>query len=229
MAKDFLHSAYQSYYPQIEPMKKVVPDWYREMDRFVGGSLEVFPNSTKTAKTCVPFLDSLTVGYCIPLAFDVLVSFTEDGALSTTWSTTDASPVVHRESKYASTLPVPHGHLPYHLAWFVQHVIKLPKGYSALVTHPFNRFDLPFTTLSGIVDVDWAMYGGVLPFFLKEGFTGVIPAGTPIAQVIPFKLENWKSQLDTSLIKEAENNQRESRTKVLGWYKSKHWRKKDFS
>jgi hypothetical protein len=32
-----------------------------------------------------------------------------------------------------------------------------------------------------------------MPFFLIKGFTGVIPAGTPYAQLIPFKRENWES------------------------------------
>jgi hypothetical protein len=35
---------------------------------------------------------------------------------------------------------------------------------------------------------------GNIPFFIKEGFSGVIPKGTPIAQVIPFKRESWTSK-----------------------------------
>ena len=32
--------------------------------------------------------------------------------------------------------------------------IETPPGYSMLITHPFNRPDLPFTTLTGLVDCD---------------------------------------------------------------------------
>ena len=32
---------------------------------------------------------------------------------------------------------------------------------------------------------------GNVPFFIKSGFEGVIPAGTPIAQLIPIKREKW--------------------------------------
>jgi len=30
----------------------------------------------------------------------------------------------------------------------------MPAGYSLLITHPFNRHDLPFVTLTGLVDAD---------------------------------------------------------------------------
>ena len=31
---------------------------------------------------------------------------------------------------------------------------EMPAGYSLLITHPFNRHDLPFVTLTGLVDAD---------------------------------------------------------------------------
>jgi hypothetical protein len=60
--------------------------------------------------------------------------------------------------------------------------------------NPANRFDLPFQTITGIVDCD--KYPGQVhfPFFLKEGFTGIIPKGTPIVQIIPIKRDSWKRE-----------------------------------
>jgi hypothetical protein len=34
-----------------------------------------------------------------------------------------------------------------------------------------------------------------MPFFLIIGFSGVIPAGTPYVQMIPFKREDWASEI----------------------------------
>jgi hypothetical protein len=63
-----------------------------------------------------------------------------------------------------------------------------------LFSNPINRFDLPFQTITGIVDCD--KYPGQVhfPFFLKEGFTGIIPAGTPVTQIIPIKRERWQRE-----------------------------------
>ena len=40
--------------------------------------------------------------------------------------------------------------IKFHNLW----TIEAPEGYALLFTHPVNRFDLPFTTLSGLVDCD---------------------------------------------------------------------------
>ena len=45
--------------------------------------------------------------------------------------------------------------------------IELPPGYSLLVTHPINREDLPFTTLTGLVDVD--LYSMAFVHFPRAG------------------------------------------------------------
>ena len=42
------------------------------------------------------------------------------------------------------------------------------------------------------------MLPGTMPFFILRGVTGVLPAGTPYAQIIPFKREHWISEVDVS-------------------------------
>ena len=66
--------------------------------------------------------------------------------------------------------------------------IKVPAGYSVLLTQPFNRPDLPFTCFSGLVDCDRFETTINLPF-LWTGPVGqhLLPAGTPIAQIIPIR------------------------------------------
>ena len=90
--------------------------------------------------------------------------------------------------------PTPAGHYDDHFHWYPNWAPSLPKGYSALYVSPINRFDLPFTTVAGIIDNDKMDTPGLMPFFLKKGFTGIIPAGTPYVQIIPFKRDDWESE-----------------------------------
>jgi hypothetical protein len=96
-----------------------------------------------------------------------------------------------------------------------------------LVTHPLNRFDLPFTTVSGIVD-EGVPWGGNFSFWVNKGFQGVIPKGTPIAQIIPFKTESWKSEKSTYLVDYAKKRLHEKTTFVSGYYKKFIHKKKKF-
>jgi hypothetical protein len=123
--------------------------------------------------------------------------------------------------------PWPSDFEPIAFAWRFNATILIPGGYSLLITHPLNRFDLPFQTLSGVVD-NFHLYDGDLPFLLKKGFRGVIPMGTPIAQILPFKRENWKSVKDASIVKQAELNRRYSTSVFKGWYKNNIWKRKTY-
>ena len=53
--------------------------------------------------------------------------------------------------------------------------------------------DLPFTIFPGIVDTDTYYAPVNIPFTMNDQkFEGLIPKGTPIVQVLPFKRESWK-------------------------------------
>ena len=93
----------------------------------------------------------------------------------------------------------PRGYHMKHFAWWADWAVELPDGYSALYTHPLNRFELPFLTTSGVVDNDKVHLPGTMPFFLLKGVRGILPAGTPYAQIIPFKREHWESEVDVPL------------------------------
>jgi hypothetical protein len=97
------------------------------------------------------------------------------------------------------------------------------------MTHPLNRTDLPFYTLSGIVDSDNYMGEGKVPFFIKKDFTGIIPAGTPIVQIIPIKTDEvWKSEKAEHLMQERDKQQWLLRTSITGYYKKVFRRSKIF-
>jgi hypothetical protein len=126
-------------------------------------------------------------------------------------------------------IPVPAGCNEMHFAWHFHHSFILPKGYSALFTHPLNRHDLPFTTLSGIVDGGIKMDpNGNIPFYLKENFEGIIEQGTPIAQLIPFRQENWKSIKTEGLAMEGKLHDLMASSVFKGWYKNNFWKQKKY-
>jgi predicted membrane-bound spermidine synthase len=80
----------------------------------------------------------------------------------------------------------------------------------------------PFTILPGIVDTDTYTAPVNFPFVLNDiNFEGLIPAGTPIAQVIPIKRDEWQMSLGTQ--KEFDEQQKVTnrlQTKFFDRYKS---------
>ena len=77
--------------------------------------------------------------------------------------------------------------------------IELPPGYSLLVTHPINRHDLPFVTLTGLVDADRYRDNFIhFPARWRDpDFNGCLPAGTPVAQCLPLKRNRWTHKFGT--------------------------------
>ena len=79
--------------------------------------------------------------------------------------------------------------IKFHNLW----TIEAPPGYGLMFVHPFNRFDLPFTTLAGLVDAD--RYHDLAIHFpavwRDPDFSGVLERGTPVAQCIPVPREDW--------------------------------------
>jgi len=220
------------------PAKKHIPDWYKKTPVFHGDGkphVRGHGGSSPTIKACAPFLDSMLTGYVVELWMDVEISKTrgmtgmgkEEPQIH--WPAMPI-PIQERSPAIAEHLPIPTGHYDKHYIWESPIIIEVPKGYSLLITHPLNRSDLPFTTLSAVVDADTNPMGaGAIPFFLKKDFEGIIPRGTPIFQVIPFKREAWVAEKDDSLIS------RGKRVTVLAiayahaFYKRFSWTKKEFN
>jgi len=76
------------------------------------------------------------------------------------------------------------------------------------------------------VDGDFYMHGGNIPFYIKEGFEGVIPEGTPIMQIIPFLRENWVLKKNKYAWNIASLNTVGVDYKNGSWYRRKKWQKK---
>lgn len=222
------HAVSDPSFPTIASSKSFVPSWYKDQPRFPDNLKEIkkLPHPL-TFKMCSAFGDSFISGYTIPLPVDIAVEKTENGPIISWSSQADPSGFLSvRDKALSENLPTPTGFYDVHFVWLTKHCLKIPKGYSVLITHPFNRYELPFLTLTGIVDGEYTMPKGNVPVFFKEGFEGIIPAGTPIMQILPFKTENWTSEEDSLIIKEADINDKKSINLAYGWYKKNIWKRK---
>lgn len=181
-----------------KPIIKTIPDWYRKADRFAKNPQDnefiIGPDNGKipTWKACPAIFDIMGTGYSLNTPCDIEF-FNGPNGLDFKIKNVKYLSFVHKRSEMPQ-FEHPKGYYKNHFAWTCDWQIKLPDGYSALYSQPFNRFELPFLTTAGIIDNDKVSMPGSMPFFIENGFEGVIPAGTPYAQLIPFKRENWKSE-----------------------------------
>jgi hypothetical protein len=177
-----------------------IPDWYKKLPRFVGNSDKpIKALGRKDLKMCVPFRDAMVTGYMVLLPAEIEVCISNDGDVDIFYNQQLPFKLAHKrgpldEQNQGYGMPHPIGTVPIMFAWGALFGIGTNKSDSVLITHPLNRHDLPFVTTSGIIDSGYDDKAGNIPFFIKEGFTGIIPKGTPIAQVIPFKRENWVAE-----------------------------------
>jgi hypothetical protein len=217
------------YMPNIKPAKNYIPDWYKDIKGYNKNNLKIKKENNRielNLKSCMPFFDPFNIGYIVELAQDIYVEI-EDGSPKIIWRGVP-DPLSAREVG-ENIIPIPHGYSDTHFTWKNPYILNAKKGYSAIVTHPFNRHDLPFITLTGIMDIEVLVGNGNIPFFIKKGFEGLIPRGTPILQIIPFKRESWKINKDESLIEKNNKENIDKERSMIGWYKSNRWQKKEFN
>ena len=214
---------------QPQPIKHLLPQWWKDAESRVPNPENGFIESG--LKKCVPFMDAMISGYTLTLPYDVFVIPLEDGNIKLSWSGPAALQdfVAERTKELGATLPRPAGHAPNHLVWRGIWGMRTPRGWSVLVTHPLNRFDLPFTTTSGIIDSDEFSAPGNIPFFIKEGFSGMIPKGTPIAQIIPIKRASWKMVPNNQGMVDLETIHSKAVREEGKSYKKLMWHRKEYN
>lgn len=209
------------------PAKKFLPEWYRQSETTIVGE---DGEESAGLKKCVPFLDSMLSGYMLTSPVDIFVSKNEDGTLNIRWNSSESfiDFISERKGLLGSKMPRPAGHYSNHLAFRGVWGFRTPKGWSVLVVHPLNRHDLPWTITSGIMDSDRYSTSGNIPFFIKEDFTGMIPAGTPFAQLIPIKRASWRSVKNDKGILFLDDLQGAMVRKLNKSYKKFFWVKKEY-
>jgi len=220
-----------------KPIIKLIPEWFRKADRYAKDGKNDFiigPDSGKipTWKACPAIFDIMSTGYSLNTPCDIEFFKNSQKEIDVKIEDIKYLSFVQRRSPMPQFVH-PEGYYQEHFAWFGEWQVKLPKGYSALYSSPFNRYDLPFLSTSGIIDNDKVNLPGSYPFFIRKGFTGIIPAGTPYVQVIPFKRENWISEIieeedANKLFEEMRLNANKYRKPNGGVYKNKIWEQRTY-
>jgi hypothetical protein len=202
--------------PPPVPASLGIPDWLKAMPTQAFSAVSM--RDEDTIKRCPPVIDAMTSGFLLPLICDLKV---ENGAI--TWDNDlpaggalefPRSPIGFHDNSQVLGSPLFEPDrlvIKFHNLWS----IEAPEGYSLLFTHPLNRFDLPFTTLSGIVDCDRYHESRIhFPAHWHDmNFSGVLPKGTPVAQCIPVKREKWV--VTTAPLTEEETQRFHETTKAI--------------
>lgn len=173
----------------------------------------------------MPFGDAMRAGYIQETWCDIHIS-QEQGRLNYNFP---AKPTImgHREPDPDHAIPVAEAlWTPADLAWHTPWVPRAPKGWSILFCSPLNRMDLPFQVTAGIIDSDQFFHtpGGQVPFFIRRGFTGIIPKGTPMYQMIPIRREErWTASRQPSDEQAWRKRHHEIISRFTGAYRDKFW------
>ena len=220
-----------------KPAAHSVEQWYKDAPKFARrdgspGTLEEAKKrkSFATFKNCVSFFDIMTAGYTFDTVCDIKVFKDKDG--KTNLELSKGYEVFAGKRGLTKDFVEPEGYEEDHFYWYPPWSVKLPKGYSALYINPSNRTELPFMSFEGIIDNDKLNITGQYPFLIKKGFEGIIPKGTPYMQIIPFKREDWESEVEKKTPAEIELFQTRGNFKYrknkVNYYRDNEWNRKKF-
>ena len=173
-------------WPHPKPASLFIPDEYKKLKRHFKDNLH-----RPTLKTCIPFLDCLTMGYIIPFDQDYLVDPVETDFTIVPANREQSDFGFHNQAQLPKEWKKTTGENAgkFHNKW----LIKTPPGYSCLFVKPMNRIEERFEMISGVVDTDTYVNAINFPFILrKRDEQFLIKKGEPMIQVIPFKRESWK-------------------------------------
>ena len=241
-----------------QPASGSVPEWYKSMESYIGGDKKPSGDggTTGTIKRCMPVFDAIVGGYVLYTPVDVYISQkpieygdkehyekTGETKLLTAaqikkkklkptqpfYEWPSFGPIQFHPVDQAPDHPGRNGHQGSYPKWINPWSIKTEPGYSVLFMQPMHRESI-FTILPGVVDTDTYTAPVNFPFVLNNWeFEGLIPAGSPMAQVIPFKRESWTMEMGNQeeLIEQI-NVTRKLRTRFFDSYKAQYRQPKEY-
>jgi len=190
----------------VKPSKHYLPQWFKSMadshekpknldgppNRF-GKSYDIAKKWREgTVKRCPAIVDLMSEGFIIPMWSDFLVQ--RDKKLLE-WDNSDFPYGLDFHSKQQIyNWPLKKTDFPEGVKFVNPWRIYTPPGYSVMFTTPTYQFEKRFTVLPGIVETDTYHHIN-FPTIWHTTKDTIIQRGTPFIQVIPFKRENWKSDV----------------------------------
>jgi hypothetical protein len=215
------------------PASKLIPDWYKNLESYISGDKrpDGQGSTTATAKRCMPIFDAITSGYIISTHTDLFVSqkMDENGKLQPYYEWANFGAISFHPKNQLPDHPDGSGHEFSYPKWNNSWSIKTPPGYSTLFISPLHR-ETPIIVLPGVVDTDTYNAPVNFPFVLRDSkMEGLIPAGTPIMQIIPFKRDEWQMQIgDVTEFENQAKTTNKLRTKFFDSYKNQFRQPKEY-
>lgn len=183
----FCHPNLEGIIPEPRPSTKHIPDWFKKVPVEIPEIRDSFGTPTFTVKKCLPVLDAMCAGYMIPIQADVHVVSNHDLTILKATCSDEIKSVEYHDIRQlgGNTSPT----YPSPPLKFINHwVIKTKPGWSCLFIPPVSTFTSDFTCMAGLVDTDRYVKEVNFPAaWNTPNFDGLIRAGTPMVQVIPFK------------------------------------------
>ena len=212
---------FKDVWPHPQPATRFIPDEFKKLKRFREDNLH-----EPTLKTCVPFLDSLTMGYIIPFDQDYVVDPVENDFSVTPANREQNDFGFHNKAQ----LPKEWKTAGENAGKFINKwLIITPPGYSCLFIKPMNRLETRFDIIAGVVDTDTYINVINFPFILnKRDKQFLIKKGEPMVQVIPFKRQSWKMWSGFYYEKRHSKVSSFLNSEWIDRYKKYFWSKKSF-
>lgn len=217
----------EQFYPV--PAKLAIPEWLKQLSPYYDDkNFKVLGprSSNQTAKRCVPMLDAVMSGYIIKLTHDVHVKRVE-GDIYFEWPS-GLGVAFHSKEEASSNAKIAESNrsIP---KWMSPWSIETPRGYSTIFTPPLNSDQTAITPFSGIVDTDNYIDPVNFPFIIDPGFEGILKAGMPLIQIIPFKRETWKMEIQSGETEKIKKNSKLIVSTFKDAYRKNYWVRKDYS
>jgi hypothetical protein len=190
------------FYTQIEeleqslpvvPASKFWPEWFKNQKPIITGNDKQYAS---TVRKCPAILDILSMGYVIPLWCDFKLVRKENDVMYAVPPEVDNlfGLTTHAEVQidaYPFDKNTFKGSVKFYNPW----EIVTPPGYSVMVVNPYYQPESCLKTLDGVIDTDVYHEAHINTFFTAPlGQEINLKRGMPLAQVIPFKREEYKME-----------------------------------
>jgi hypothetical protein len=196
-------------YPII-PSNKLMPEWLKSLDPHIdvkGHSIQA-----STVKRCPGILKYTGYGYIVRSWCDVVIT-TDMKHGNINFKYTDSDPNSGRveifrymgvqhpvglmaDSAFGYPTAVPNNYFKNVLKWTLGWHAWMPKDYDLWFAPPQYHFNPNFTACTGILDSRITEQLNVQIFWHPTEETVVIPAGTPLVQLIPIKREKPEFEIE---------------------------------
>ena len=207
------------------PAGRPMPQWWQDMYAYGGWGQDgdsterrvdvVSGMDNASIKRCQPIIDSMTLGYVIRTHAELYIESKDNTSAHLTEEVCPAPSVLTTATYPRRVTDSPNSGVSFHpfgqamehpyskktqqhlLKIFTPWIVKTAPGYSVIFHSPLNDQNQYFDVIPGVMDSDQFFPKLNFMIALKDkNFNGIIPAGTPLVQVIPFKREKWEMVID---------------------------------